>query len=1156
MSRPNRIAEQYTELLNLLEVSGPFLSLEVFLDAFPHGLGEDEVELRRRLRLAYDEWQDNQGGLQPNPAIHAAWVRFVLTDVLGMPGDVLAMGTALPADLQVTMAQHGETLRPDIAVMDPETKCARLLIQSVPPQQKLDKALNGQHWPASPTMRMTELLRATNVRLGLVTNGEQWLLVNAPRNETTGYVTWYSELWLEEKITLLAWRSLLGVHRFFSVPERETLEGLLARSKADQQEVTDRLGDQVRRAVEVLVRAIDLANRDAANQLLIGVSASELYEAALTLMMRLVFLFAAEERGLFPLDDPLYNQCYAASPLRAQLREAADAFGEEVIERRTDAWHRLLATFRAIFAGIEHDRLRLPAYGSSMFDPDRFPFLEGRPAHSTWRTTPARPLPINNRTVLHLLEALQMLQVKTPSGERQAQRLSFRALDIEQIGQVYEGLLDHTVAQATEPVVGLSGAQGREPEVPLAFLEAHQRQGEKALLDWLAEQTGRSASALRKALTSPPTLLQAAQLRAACGNQETLTMRVLPFAGLIRTDDLGQPVVILPGSFYVTAGQQRRATGTHYTPRTLTEPIVQHTLEPLVYLGPAEGKPPTQWQLRPAAALLQLKICDMAMGSGAFHVQVCRYLAERIVEAWEQAETRFQNPKSKSPNRITITGEPTHDLNAALPADTEERLMLAKRLVAERCLYGVDKNPLAVEMAKLSIWLVTMDKGRPFTFLDHAFKCGDSLVGVNLDQLRCWNLAGSGARQFGTVGIDLDIQKMVKLRQEIETMPMLDIHDQEAKAYKLTQAEALAHDLKTAGDLLVASYYNNLGKQEQATLRTALLAAVRNGASVEAKWRQQADLGELRPFHWPLEFPEVFLAEGRSGFDAFVGNPPFVGGQRIRAVMSEKYLFYLKTRWNHSRGSADYSAYFFLRAFQNLQVKGTFGLIATNTIAQGDTRELGLEHICQHTGVIYQAKNNHPWPGQASVAVNIVHIYKGTYKGQSILDEQNVSSITPLLDDMSTSGRPNRLILNRDKSFLGYNLWGEGFIITTEEAQRLIDLNEQNKDVVLPYLNGAELNTSIDMAPERWAINFFDWALDRAEKYPKPIEIVREKVKPIRDKVNRIRNREYWWQYAETRPGLINAIKSKQQVLVCPQTTKYLNFIFVTTNWVFSPRLC
>ena len=187
----------------------------------------------------------------------------------------------------------------------------------------------------------------------------------------------------------------------------------------------------------------------------------DLYNAALTVMMRLVFLFCAEERGLLLLGEEVYDRNYAVSPLGAQLRAAADQHGEEVLERRIDAWARLLATFRAVYGGVRHEALTLPAYGGHLFDPDRYPFLEGRAAGTTWRETPAAPLPIDNRTVLHLLEALQLLQVRLPGGGPvEAQRLSFRALDIEQIGHVYEGLLDHTARRAEAPGAG-AGWQAR-----------------------------------------------------------------------------------------------------------------------------------------------------------------------------------------------------------------------------------------------------------------------------------------------------------------------------------------------------------------------------------------------------------------------------------------------------------------------------------------------------------------------------------------------------------------------------------------------------------------------------------------------------------------------------------------------------------------------
>ena len=211
-------------------------------------------------------------------------------------------------------------------------------------------------------------------------------------------------------------------------------------------------------------------------------------------MMRLVFLFCAEERELLLLGDDLYDKNYAVSTLREQLRATADQFGEEILGLRYDAWTRLLTSFRAVYGGAKHDRLKLPAYGGSLFNPDRFPFLEGRKLGTSWKNTEATPLPVNNRTVLHLLEALQVLQVKVPGGgPAEARKLSFRALDIEQIGHVYEGLLDHTAKRATEPVLGLAGTRGQGAgNRPGRSWRRSPAKGEKELLKFLKDETGRS----------------------------------------------------------------------------------------------------------------------------------------------------------------------------------------------------------------------------------------------------------------------------------------------------------------------------------------------------------------------------------------------------------------------------------------------------------------------------------------------------------------------------------------------------------------------------------------------------------------------------------------------------------------------------------------
>jgi hypothetical protein len=1026
------IARHHAEWLSLVEASGPFLSLPVLLKAFPSGLDAHEPEHLKVLRLAYEEWQDSQYGARPDKAIHRAWVEFVLRQTLELPDEVLLEGQRIPPGLQIAIAkrcceaqfaEHGETLRPDWVVVNPKGTpgegTPRLLVQIVPAEQDLEKPLAGQRWKASPATRMMELLHACNVRLGLVTNGEHWMLVNAPKGETTGFISWYSALWLEEHLTLRAFRSLLGVRRFFGVDDPQTLEALLTESVTDQQEVTDQLGYQVRRAVEVLVQALDRIDQDRNRTLLQNISEPQLYEAALTVMMRLVFLFSAEERKLIPSagGEALYHEYYAVSTIRAKLRSDADKFGEEVLERRSDAWCRLLATFRAVHGGIRHDLLDIPAYGGSLFDPDRFPFLEGRTQGTRWQEMSAEPIPVNNRIVLHLLEALQILQTRV-GGTLEPRRLSFRALDIEQIGHVYEGLLDHTAVRATSPVLGLIGTREREPEVALSDLERRQAQGEEDLVKFLKEQSNKSPAALRKALSAEISPRLQERLRAACNNDGELYQRVLPFAGLIRLDTLEYPMVIPTGSVYVTQGSNRRETGTHYTPRSLTEPIVQYTLEPLVYEGVAEGKPKEQWRLKEALELLQLKVCDIAMGSGAFLVQTCRYLAERLVEAWETAER-------ENPGKVVIAPEGTLSKSrpdeCPIPKDSDERLAVARRIVAERCLYGVDKNPLAVEMAKLSLWLITLAKGRPFTFLDHALKWGDSLVGVNLEQLRYWNLDTTGTPALFADKIRREVEQVIELRRQIAAKPGMTAQDQTEKAYLLAKANAVANDLRDGCDLLVASYFNDLSEAEREGLRHTLLTVFRDGASVSEQVRQVLpDLEKLRPFHWYLEFPEVFLDDSApKGFAAIVGNPPFQGGQKITGVLGTDYRDFLVERIaGGKRGSADLCAYFFLRAQQILSTNGGFGLVATNTIAQGDTREVGLDQLVANGCVVPRAVSSRKWEGTASLEVAHVWLRKGNWQGKFILDEKPVDGITAFLTTPGKAiGKPHRLAANQDKSF-------------------------------------------------------------------------------------------------------------------------------------------
>lgn len=476
-------------------------------DGFRQGLPErdSDGELRRDLAVYYEQSLANSQHRTPGPAIERAWFRVVIEDVLEWT-DVALEGQGIPPGLELTHPEHKETLRPDLVVRNPgDDGAIRVLVQRYASSQGLGKPVANSRWAESPANRMADLLHHTNIRLGLVTNGEEWMLVNAPVGEPTGFTSWFAGLWFDEPATFAAFRALLGVERLIGVPDDQTIEQMLARSAEDQASVTTQLGDQVRQAIELLVAGIDREDQERHGALLENVAEAEVYESAITVMMRLVFLLFAEDQRppLFGDNDGVYDQNYSVSGMIQQLEEMEQTSGGEILEQKKDAWSRLLATFRLVYAGSAHDRMRQPAYGGSLFDPDRFPFLEGRVKGSGWETEPAKPLPLNNRTVLHMLQAIQFIELSGKSLQGR-QRLSFRALDVEQIGHVYEQLLEHTGKRAVGPVLGLTGTMKKgvkdEPEIELSDLEAWRAKGEGSLLKELKEATKRSESALTKDL--------------------------------------------------------------------------------------------------------------------------------------------------------------------------------------------------------------------------------------------------------------------------------------------------------------------------------------------------------------------------------------------------------------------------------------------------------------------------------------------------------------------------------------------------------------------------------------------------------------------------------------------------------------------------------
>jgi len=295
--------------------------------------------------------------------------------------------------------------------------------------------------------------------------------------------------------------------------------------------------------------------------------------------------------------------------------------------------------------------------------------------------------------------------------------------------------------------------------------------------------------------------------------------------------------------------------------------------------------------------------------------------------------------------------------------------------------------------------------------------------------------------------------------------------------------------------------------------------------------------------------------------------------KKITGNLGKDYRDYLVVHIaGAKRGNADLCAYFALRAASMLRDGGQFGFLATNTIAQGDTREVGLDQLTANGCVIPRAVPSQPWPGSATLEVAHVWIRRGRWNTPFVLDDKPVSGITPFLAEPGiVSGPPHRLFTNAGKSFQGSVVLGLGFVLEPEEAQRLIDKNPRNKDVLFPYLNGEDLNSRPDQSPSRWVINFFDWPLDRktapvghcgpvAADYPDCLAIVEKKVKPEREKLGLKKDSSakgyarLWWHYGRRGQDLYRTIAGMERVLVRARIANIHSMVWVPAGWVYNEK--
>lgn len=1021
-------------------------------------------------------------------------------------------------DLEVALPDYRDALRPTFVVPKGDGEPGwQMLVVRVPADTDLDATPEdatpgraGNGWRASPQARLERLLREKEIPVGLLVNDTRLRLVYAPRGESSGHVTFrLSEMRpVAGRPILGALCMLLGAERLFLVPPTKRLPNVLKESRKYQNEVSTRLAEQVLGALDELVRGFELADADRGGDLLRHAIATEpqhVYGGLITVLLRLVFLLYAEERALTP-GDAVYVRHYSVSGLFDKLRADAGRF-PDTMDQRFGAWAQLVSLFRLVHDGGGDTKLYLPARRGTLFDPERYPFLEGRPYRQiTSEVAPIQVPRVPDGVLWRVLEKLLMLD-----GER----LSYRALDVEQIGSVYEAMMGFELRRAFAP--SLSVKPKRVVVSLRRVLDAKDRA--KVLSEEAdCELTGKAAEALKGART--------AEEIAAAIDKKAVDKRIIPEGGL-----------------YLQPGEERRRSGSHYTPRALTEPIVRTTLRPILE---ALGPRPTP------AQLLDLKVCDPAMGSGAFLVEACRQLGDALVEAWS-----------------------VHGETPLLPPD-EDPVLHARRLVAQRCLYGVDKNPFAVNLAKLSLWLVTLAKDHPFTFLDHALKHGDSLVGLT-------------KRQIGRFDWQQDDTNLPSLLAWIErqtasakghraAIQAASDDDEAVQRAEWQEAEDAVEPARVAGDLCIAAFFaadkdkaREIQRREYKELVGRWRAGDPQAAVKVVQIRDGLRKGErpVVPFHWEVEFPEVF-DRANGGFDAVVGNPPFLGGTKLEPEFGRGWRDFCVAQVVGSetgiRGAGDLAAYFVCRSYGVLRQEATCGLVTTNSISQGDTRVIGLARLVASGATILAAVRSVTWPGAAAIEYAQVWLRKGTWHGRRALDGRLVGNISTMLTEDEASADPVPLLAWENMAFEGVKTQGTGFLLNEAEVATLRSQDPGSDQVVRPYLSGEDVNSRSDCSHSRWAINFWDWPLHSANgetaasDFPACLAIVEERVRPERlakpDDSGWNRSiRERWWQYGLWRPALYQAIAGADWVLVRAATSNTHALVRVRSTAVFANSL-
>lgn len=825
----------------------------------------------------------------------------------------------------------------------------------------------------------------------------------------------------------------------------EAAQSWIERYHQDSLDAGSRIREGLSQAVERAILGLangflqHRANEDLRERVASGrLSAEDFYKEILRLIYRLLFLMVIEERNLvFPSGTEtrhreIYEQFYSVMRLRrmSERRHLAD-------RRHADLWPALQASFRLFEAGGPGQKMGVQPLAGDLFQPLAIEALLGGT--------------LGNDA---LLGALRALNLYTHPDNGQLIRVNYGALNVEEFGSVYEGLLEY------EPVILPDGAQT---------------------------------------------------------------------------------------TFAFKRGDERANTGSHYTPDELVQPLIKHSLDHLIA---DRLKVPD-----PEAALLGLRVADVACGSGHILLAAARRIGQELA--------------------IVRTGE---DQPSPLAMRT------AVRDVIRHCIYGVDLNPLAVELCKVALWLEAHVPGEPLSFLDHHIKCGNAIVGyVRREDIEARGVPDEAfvtmpgddkeaaallrqrnkAERLGQKALRFDPQVERQLDQALKGWKGLDTlpeHTPEQVEAKRQRFEVLSQSaealwMEQLAAIPIAQFYIPKVKNRPGMHVTE--EEFRAYWKGERKAQSQATaeawaMGERkRFFHWFLAFPEVMSS---GGFDCLLGNPPYLGGQDLSGSYGHPFCHYAK--WEYApAGLSDLVVFFVRRLFSLLRQGGFMSFLTTNSIKDGDVRRDGLDQVLAAGGQINHAVRAIKWPGRAKLVVSTVTIHRGPWRLQRFLDLQSVDEINGYLEPAGSEHPPSDLLANEDRLFQGSIFLGAGFVLDDSEADELIRADVRNSSVVSPLMNGQELNSDPLQKPGRKIINFQDWPEAKASQFVAPFDRIDRLVRPEREQNNRAVYRDKWWVYAEPRPKLVAKLQRLRHCFVAAATTKHLNFSRVETGAVFTHAL-